>query len=233
MQPRPVTEESMWKTLEKVGIADLIRSFPNGLDTELKSSDSHMSGGQTQKLLIARAIISEPSMLILDEATSALDNVSQQEIKDVLDAMNCTRIVVAHRLSTIRDCDRILLLDDGIISQEGTYEELMAYEEYRDWITAMNDTKAPPNGECIRDFRTRVIRGFEEVRRRHSIRTLELRHHEEDALSIVICHGGTISAIMNYIWPGVHDNMYGWLPEPGHGYILHLIDDAIKEYERF
>ena len=113
------------------------------------------------------------------------------------------------------------------------YEELMAYEEYRDWITAMNDTKAPPNGECIRDFRTRVIRGFEEVRRRHSIRTLELRHHEEDALSIVICHGGTISAIMNYIWPGVHDNMYGWLPDPGHGYILHLTDDTIKEYERF
>ena len=88
-----------------------------------------MSGGQTQKLLIARAIISEPSMLILDEATSALDNVSQQEIKDVLDAMNCTRIVVAHRLSTVRDCDRILLLDDGIISQEGTYEELMASNE--------------------------------------------------------------------------------------------------------
>lgn len=129
MQPRPVTEESMWKTLEKVGIADLIRSFPNGLDTELKSSDSHMSGGQTQKLLIARAIISEPRMLIFDEATSALDNVSQQEIKDVLDAMNCTRIVVAHRLSTVRDCDRILLLDDGIISQEGTYEELMASNE--------------------------------------------------------------------------------------------------------
>ena len=98
---------------------------------------------------------------------------------------------------------------------------------------SMNDTKAPPNGECIRDFRTRVIRGFEEVRRRHSIRTLELRHHEEDALSIVICHGGTISAIMNYIWPGVHDNMYGWLPDPGHGYILHLTDDTIKEYERF
>ena len=68
-------------------------------------------------------------MLIFDEATSALDNVSQQEIKDVLDAMNCTRIVVAHRLSTVRDCDRILLLDDGIISQEGTYEELMASNE--------------------------------------------------------------------------------------------------------
>ena len=114
-----------------------------------------------------------------------------------------------------------------------SYEELMAYEEYRDWITATNDTKAPPNGESIRDFRTRVIRGFEEVRRRHSIRTLELRHHEEDALSIVICHGGTISSIMNYIWPGVYDNMYGWLPDPGHGYELQLTDDAITGYDRF
>ena len=114
-----------------------------------------------------------------------------------------------------------------------SYEELMAYEEYRDWITATNDTKAPPNGESIRDFRTRVIRGFEEVRRRHSVRTLELRHHEEDALSIVICHGGTISSIMNYVWPGVYDNMYGWLPDPGHGYKLQLIDDAITGYDRF
>ncbi len=113
------------------------------------------------------------------------------------------------------------------------YEELMEYEEYRDWITAMNDTKAPPNGECIRDFRERVIRGFKEVRARHSIRTLKLRHHEKDACSIIICHGGTISAIMNYIWPGVHDNMYGWLPDPGHGYLLHLVDDAIESYDRF
>ena len=114
-----------------------------------------------------------------------------------------------------------------------SYEELMEYEEYRDWITAMNDTKAPPNGECIRDFRTRVIRGFKEGRARHSIRSLQLRHHEQDARSIIICHGGTISAIMNYIWPGVHDNMYGWLPDPGHGYLLLLEDDAIVSYERF
>ena len=114
-----------------------------------------------------------------------------------------------------------------------SYEELMAYEEYRDWITAQSETKAPPGGESIRDFRERVIRGFEEVRRRHSVRSLELRHHDEDASSIVICHGGTISAVMNYIWPGVHDNMYGWLPDPGHGFTLLLKDDEITEYERF
>ena len=84
-----------------------------------------------------------------------------------------------------------------------SYEELMEYEEYRDWITATNDTKAPPNGESIRHFNERVIRGFEKVRSMH-------KEH-----SIVICHGGTISSIMNYLWPGVTDNMYEWLPDPG------------------
>lgn len=114
-----------------------------------------------------------------------------------------------------------------------TYEELMAYEEYRDWINASNDTKAPPNGESIRHFNQRVRRGFEDLRARHSIRSLQLRHHEEDARSIVVCHGGTIASIMNLLWPGVHDNMYGWIPDPGHGYLLELVDDAIRAHERF
>ena len=114
-----------------------------------------------------------------------------------------------------------------------SYEELMAYEEYRDWINAENDTKAPPGGESIRHFNERVIRGFKELRGRHSVQTLALRHHEQDARSIVICHGGTISSIMAYIWPGVEDNMYGWIPDPGHGYLLLLEDDEIQGYEKF
>ena len=114
-----------------------------------------------------------------------------------------------------------------------TYEELMEYEEYRDWITAMNDSKAPPNGESIRHFNERVIRGFEEVRKRHSIYSLEMRHQEQEAKSIVICHGGTISSVMSYLWPEEHDNMYGWIPDPGHGYLLLLEDDAVQGYEEF
>ncbi len=125
MQPRPVTEEEIWETLESLKIADHVRSYPYGLDTEIGSSGAAMSGGQMQKLLIARAIISKPKMIIFDEATSALDNVSQREVKEALDAMNCTRIVVAHRLSTVKDCDRILLLEKGHITQEGTYDELV------------------------------------------------------------------------------------------------------------
>ena len=78
-----------------------------------------------------------------------------------------------------------------------------------------------------------MIRGFKELRGRHSVQTLALRHHEQDARSIVICHGGTISSIMAYIWPGVEDNMYGWIPDPGHGYLLLLEDDEIQGYEKF
>ena len=114
-----------------------------------------------------------------------------------------------------------------------SYEELMAYQEYRDWITATNETKAPPGGESIRHFKERVIRGFQEVRRQHSLLSLKLRHHEEDAMSIVICHGGTISSVLDYLWPGEHDNMYGWIPDPGHGYLLDLTDDAVTDYLRF
>ncbi len=128
MQPRPVTEEEIWETLETVKIADLVRSYPYGLDTEIGTSGATMSGGQMQKLLIARAIISKPKMIVFDEATSALDNVSQREVKEALDAMNCTRIVVAHRLSTVKDCDKIILLEKGHITQEGTYEELVKQE---------------------------------------------------------------------------------------------------------
>ena len=139
MQPKPVSEEKIWETLEKVGIADLIRSYPNGLDTEIGMTGAAMSGGQMQKLLIARAIVSDPKMIVFDEATSALDNVSQRDVKNALDAMRCTRIVVAHRLSTVRDCDRILLLDNGKITQEGTYDELVNQEGlFRDLVLCQN-----------------------------------------------------------------------------------------------
>ena len=113
------------------------------------------------------------------------------------------------------------------------YEELLENPDYKDWITAENETKEPPGGESIRDFNRRVIRGFEELRRRHSIRSLELRHRGEDALSVAICHGGTISSIMAHLWPEVYDNMYGWIPDPGHGYLLLLEDDRVVDRRRF
>ena len=89
-----------------------------------------ISGGQKQRLMIARAIASKPKILIFDEATSALDNKTQKQVSDALDNLHCTRIVIAHRLSTIRGCDRILVMDKGAIIEEGTYEELIAQNGY-------------------------------------------------------------------------------------------------------
>lgn len=117
-----------------------------------------------------------------------------------------------------------------------SYEELMAYEEYREWIAALDIDKAPPGGESIRHFNERVIRGFRTVEESHqrwiqAAQTMDEKRQDLLPGSIVICHGGTISAVMDHIWPGVQDNMYGWLPDPGHGYQLLLEDDAVCEYE--
>ena len=80
--------------------------------------------------MIARAIAPKPKILIFDEATSALDNRTQKQISEALDKLKCTRIVVAHRLSTIKNCDRILVLDDGKIIEDGTYDELIAQKGF-------------------------------------------------------------------------------------------------------
>jgi len=84
-----------------------------------------MSGGQRQRLMIARAVAPKPRLLLLDEATSALDNITQKQVSEALDKMRCTRIVIAHRLSTIRHCDRILVLDGGKIVEDGSYDQLL------------------------------------------------------------------------------------------------------------
>ena len=97
-----------------------------GLDTPVIEGGGTVSGGQRQRILLARALAGEPRMLILDEATSALDNVTQAIVIDFLERMRLTRIVVAHRLSTIRTADRIIVLAAGKVEQEGTFEELMA-----------------------------------------------------------------------------------------------------------
>ena len=118
--------EEAWQAAETAGIADDIRKMPMGMSTYVSEGTGGFSGGQKQRLMIARAIASKPKLLIFDEATSALDNITQKKVTDALDAMGCTRIVIGHRLSTIRHCSRILVMDQGKIIEDGTYEELIA-----------------------------------------------------------------------------------------------------------
>ncbi len=121
-----LTLDAAWEAAELAGIADDIRKMPMGMSTMISEGQGGISGGQKQRLMIARAIAPKPKVLIFDEATSALDNKTQKQVSDALDGLKCTRIVVAHRLSTIRHCDRILVLDKGNVVENGTYDELIA-----------------------------------------------------------------------------------------------------------
>ncbi len=119
------TLDDAWEAAELAGIADDIRKMPMGMQTIVSEGSGGISGGQRQRLMIARAVCGKHRILIFDEATSALDNVTQRHVSESLESLNCTRIVVAHRLSTIQHCDRILVVDGGRIAEEGTYEELI------------------------------------------------------------------------------------------------------------
>lgn len=121
-----LTLDDAWHAAELAGIADDIRHMPMGMHTVISEGSGGVSGGQRQRLMIARAIAPKPRILMFDEATSALDNLTQKKVSESLDGLKCTRIVIAHRLSTIRRCDRIIYLENGRIAEDGTYDELIA-----------------------------------------------------------------------------------------------------------
>lgn len=120
-----VSLEQVWEAAEMAGFAEDIQNMPMGMHTVVSEGGLNLSGGQRQRLLIARAIVLKPKIILFDEATSALDNRTQAIVTESLDRLNASRIVVAHRLSTIRNADRIYVMEAGRIVQVGTFDELV------------------------------------------------------------------------------------------------------------
>ena len=113
------------QVVKEVGLEGDIAQMPMGLHTVLSENSGTISGGQMQRILIARAIVNKPKIIFFDEATSALDNVTQAMVCESLERIKATKIVIAHRLSTIMNCDRILVMDKGRVIEQGSYQELM------------------------------------------------------------------------------------------------------------
>ena len=123
-----LTMDEAWEAARMSGLDADIETMPMGMFTFLGEGTSAISGGQRQRLMIARAIASRPRILLLDEATSALDNETQATVSSSLEKLRVTRVVIAHRLSTILNADRIYVLQAGRVVQSGTYAELMERE---------------------------------------------------------------------------------------------------------
>ena len=132
-----VSEEKLAEILKAARLTEMIAQLPHGLDTSVGEHGGKLSGGQRQRISIARALIRDPKVIILDEATSALDSVSEKKIQEALDHLTAgrTTFVVAHRLSTIKDADKIAVMEEGRCVEFGTYDELMekkgAFYRYR------------------------------------------------------------------------------------------------------
>lgn len=114
-----------------------------------------------------------------------------------------------------------------------SYEELKEQKDYIAWISGDMTNVGPPEGESTGQFADRIKSGFGELMKRHQLKVLSLRHKAEEALSVAVCHGGSISVIMEILYPGVKENFYQWIPDPGHGYILYLENGAVVDTGSF
>jgi len=118
--------EEVAQAAKWAAIHDEIARLPMGYETRIAEGGNGLSGGQRQRIVLARALARKPAVLLLDEATSHLDTVTEQEVERALNSLACTRIVIAHRMSTIQNADLILVLEEGRLIERGTHAELLA-----------------------------------------------------------------------------------------------------------
>lgn len=142
------TEEGMWEALRLASVDSFFKSLPDGLDTVVGDRGVRLSGGERQRIVLARALLRKPSVLILDEATSSLDSENEKRIQQAIESLRgkLTIVVIAHRISTIRNADRILVLEQGRIVEEGNYHSLMKNKDSRFHALAYLSETAPT--EC-------------------------------------------------------------------------------------
>ena len=123
---KDASDEEIWDACDIAGAAEFLKRFPNGLDTDLGQGGVNVSGGQKQRLCIARALLKRPKILIFDDSTSAVDSATEKKIRDGLARLTgVTKIFIAQRISTVMDADCIFILDDGRLAASGTHRELM------------------------------------------------------------------------------------------------------------
>lgn len=145
------SEEDLWRAVRTADLEEVLKNLPNGIDTDIGEHGDKLSGGQKQRITIARALIRDPAILIFDEATSALDNVSEFHVQKAIASCIAgrTTFIVAHRLSTIRDADRIVVMENGECVETGTYEELMEKKGKFYELKSLNDINTKMAAEAL------------------------------------------------------------------------------------
>jgi ATP-binding cassette subfamily B protein len=134
-----LSRRAIERALHVACVDDVVAALPDGLHTQVGERGRRLSGGQRQRLVLARALASEPAILLLDEATSSLDLALEARLHQRLSELGCTRIVIAHRLATVRDADRVLVMDQGKLVQEGKYQTLCAVPgAFRELVGALS-----------------------------------------------------------------------------------------------
>jgi ATP-binding cassette subfamily B protein len=136
------TDEEVREAAKAAQAHDFVERFPNGYDTVLGQSGVNLSGGQKQRLCIARALLKKPKILILDDSTSAVDTATEAKLRESLAKIGMTRIIIAQRIDSVKDADRIVILEDGKIAGAGTHKELLETNEiYRDIVRSQEQAE--------------------------------------------------------------------------------------------